>query len=97
MISVIYIEKINSIAHQSMKISKWIISLIFLIVNIVAYLKSLTVISATSIIILFLLLLHFLYHLLERIVMSNCKKCLLTDSRSTVICDHTVDNGIECD
>ena len=29
---------INSIAHQSMKISKWIISLIFLILGIVAYL-----------------------------------------------------------
>ena len=38
MISVIYIE-INSIAHQSMKISKWIISLIFLILDVVAYLK----------------------------------------------------------
>ena len=39
MISVIYIERINSIAHQSMKISKWIISLIFLILDIVAYLN----------------------------------------------------------
>ena len=39
MISVIYIERINSIAHQSTKISKWIISLNFLILDIVAYLN----------------------------------------------------------
>ena len=40
MISVNYIERINSIAHQSMKISKWIISLIFLIQDIMAYLNN---------------------------------------------------------
>ena len=40
MILVIYIERINSIAHESMKISKWIISLIFLILDIVAHINS---------------------------------------------------------
>ena len=40
MISVIYIERINSIAHQSMKISKWIIFLIFLTWNIVTCLNN---------------------------------------------------------